>query len=124
MSGGERQRVALARAILKNAPILILDEATSALDTETEGKIKRALDALRKGRTTFIIAHRLSTVANADLILVLDQGRIVERGRFKDLVAQRGLFYRLVKEGDFTQPTEDEEAAAVVAPAPIETVPA
>jgi ATP-binding cassette, subfamily B, beta-glucan exporter len=108
LSGGERQRIALARAVLKSAPILILDEATSALDTETEGKIKRALDTLRKGRTTFIIAHRLSTVANADQILVLDQGHIVERGRFKELVAMGGLFSRLVKEGGFTEPTEDE----------------
>jgi ATP-binding cassette subfamily B protein len=106
LSGGERQRIAVARAILKDAPILILDEATSALDAETEAKIKRALDALRKGRTTFIIAHRLSTVANADQILVLDQGRIVERGRFKELVAQRGLFARMVAEGGFTVPTE------------------
>ncbi len=111
LSGGERQRVALARAILKSAPILILDEATSALDTETEGKIKRALDTLRKGRTTFIIAHRLSTVANADQILVLDHGRIVERGRFKELVAIGGLFSRLVKEGGFTEPTAGEEPA-------------
>ena len=109
LSGGERQRIALARAILKSAPILILDEATSALDTETEGKIKRALDTLRQGRTTFIIAHRLSTVANADLILVFDHGRIVERGTFNALVAQGGLFSRLVKEGDFTQPKTAEE---------------
>ncbi len=115
LSGGERQRIALARAFLKSAPILILDEATSALDTETEGKIKRALDALRQGRTTFIIAHRLSTVANADLILVFDHGRVVERGTFKSLVAERGLFYRLVKEGGFTEPTEDEELAVAVA---------
>ncbi len=111
LSGGERQRIALARAILKSAPILILDEATSALDTETEGKIKRALDTLRQGRTTFIIAHRLSTVANADLILVLDQGRIIERGTFRSLVAQCGLFARLVKEGGFTEPTEEDAAA-------------
>ncbi len=80
LSGGERQRLAIARAILKDAPILILDEATSALDAETEARIKRALDALRKGRTTFIIAHRLSTVANADKIMVMERGRIVERG--------------------------------------------
>lgn len=108
LSGGERQRIAIARAILKQAPILILDEATSALDTETEGKIKRALDALRRGRTTFIIAHRLSTVANADQILVFDQGRIVERGSFKALVRHGGLFARLVAEGGFTEPSEPE----------------
>ncbi len=109
LSGGERQRLAIARAILKDAPILILDEATSALDAETEGKIKRALDALREGRTTFIIAHRLSTVANADTIIVLDKGRIVERGTFRSLVAQKGLFARLVAEGGFTEPTEATE---------------
>jgi ATP-binding cassette, subfamily B, beta-glucan exporter len=109
LSGGERQRLAIARAILKDAPILILDEATSALDAETEAKIKRALDALRKDRTTFIIAHRLSTVADADTILVLDKGRIVERGTFRGLVAQNGLFARLVREGGFTEPTEPEE---------------
>ncbi len=105
LSGGERQRIALARAILKDAPILILDEATSALDAETEAKIKRALDALRRNRTTFIIAHRLSTVANADKILVLDHGRIIERGTFEELVAAGGLFGRMVAEGGFTAPT-------------------
>ncbi len=104
LSGGERQRLAIARAILKDAPILILDEATSALDAETEGKIKRALDRLRQNRTTFIIAHRLSTVANADQILVMDQGRIVERGTYRSLVADGGLFARLVAEGGFTVP--------------------
>ena len=104
LSGGERQRIAIARAILKDAPILILDEATSALDVETEARIKRALDRLRAGRTTFIIAHRLSTVANADTILVLDAGRIVERGSFRELVAIGGLFARLVREGGFTEP--------------------
>jgi glucan exporter ATP-binding protein len=109
LSGGERQRLAIARAILKDAPILILDEATSALDAETEARIKRALDVLRKGRTTFIIAHRLSTVANADKILVLEHGRIIERGKFRELVAQGGLFARLVAEGGFTEPTEASE---------------
>ncbi len=104
LSGGERQRLAIARAILKDAPILVLDEATSALDAETEARIKRALDALRRGRTTFIIAHRLSTVAHADTILVLDQGEIVERGRFDELVARKGLFSRMVSEGGFTVP--------------------
>jgi ATP-binding cassette, subfamily B, beta-glucan exporter len=113
LSGGERQRLAVARAILKDAPILILDEATSALDAETEGKIKRALDALRKGRTTFIIAHRLSTVADADTILVLDKGRIVERGTFSGLVAQKGLFARLVAEGGFTEPVEHDEPVVI-----------
>jgi ATP-binding cassette, subfamily B, beta-glucan exporter len=113
LSGGERQRLAIARAILKDAPILILDEATSALDAETEAKIKRALDTLRKGRTTFVIAHRLSTVANADEILVLDHGRIVERGQFRALAEGTGLFSRLVAEGGFTIPktTEDVDAA-------------
>ena len=105
LSGGERQRLAIARAILKDAPILILDEATSALDAETEAEIKRALDALRRGRTTFVIAHRLSTVADADRILVIDHGRIVERGSFRDLAAAGGLFARLVAEGGFTEPT-------------------
>jgi ATP-binding cassette subfamily B protein len=108
LSGGERQRIAIARAILKNAPILILDEATSALDAETEAKIKRALDTLRQGRTTFIIAHRLSTVADADRILVLDQGRVIERGTFQSLVDQGGLFARLVREGGFTEPVRQD----------------
>jgi ATP-binding cassette, subfamily B, beta-glucan exporter len=115
LSGGERQRIAIARAILKDAPTLILDEATSALDVETEARIKRALDRLRAGRTTFIIAHRLSTVANADTILVLDAGRIVERGSFRELVAKGGIFARLVREGGFTEPVAQSalpEAAA------------
>lgn len=111
LSGGERQRVAIARAILKDAPILILDEATSALDAETESKIKKALDALRKDRTTFIIAHRLSTVANADEIVVVDQGRIVERGTFRSLVADGGLFARLVAAGGFSIPKQDDDEA-------------
>lgn len=98
LSGGERQRLAIARAILKDAPILILDEATSALDTVTEAKVKTALDAASRGRTTFIIAHRLSTIVDADLILVLDKGRIVERGDFRDLVAQDGRFARMARE--------------------------
>lgn len=110
LSGGERQRVAIARAILKNAPILILDEATSALDTETEARIKKALDALRRGRTTFVIAHRLSTVATADHILVFDNGRIVEQGTFTELRNATGLFSRLVAEGTFNEPHEQTAA--------------
>ena len=115
LSGGERQRLAIARAILKDAPILILDEATSALDVETEARIKRALDRLRSGRTTFIIAHRLSTVANADTILVLEAGRVVERGTFRELVANKGLFARLVAEGGFTEPVPPAVMADAVA---------
>jgi ATP-binding cassette subfamily B protein len=111
LSGGERQRIAIARAILKNAPILILDEATSALDNETEAKIKRALDAVRRGRTTFLIAHRLSTVANADKILVLDRGRIVEAGAFSELARAGGLFERLVKAGSFEDDYREQPTA-------------
>jgi ATP-binding cassette subfamily B protein len=114
LSGGERQRLALARAILKDAPIFIFDEATSALDVQTEAKIKRALDQLRRGRTTFIIAHRLSTVADADLILVLEHGRIVERGTFSELVAHKGLFARMVHEGGFNAPEPDADPVQVM----------
>jgi ATP-binding cassette subfamily B protein len=101
LSGGERQRLAIARAMLKDAPILILDEATSALDNATEARIQKALGSLTQGRTTFVIAHRLSTVRNADLILVLDQGRLVESGRFAELVQRGGLFAELAQQGKF-----------------------
>ena len=96
LSGGERQRLAIARALLKDPPILILDEATSALDAATEARVQRALKALTHNRTTFVIAHRLSTVRDADRILVFDQGRIVERGTFAELVAADGVFANLV----------------------------
>jgi glucan exporter ATP-binding protein len=101
LSGGERQRLAIARAMLKAAPILLLDEATSALDAETEARIKLAIDQARRGRTTFIIAHRLSTVTDADLIFVLAGGRIVERGTFEDLMRAGGPFTRLATAGGF-----------------------
>ncbi|WP_301590144.1 glucan ABC transporter ATP-binding protein/ permease [Sabulicella glaciei] len=97
LSGGQRQRLAIARALLKDPPVLILDEATSALDAATEAKVQKALKALMAGRTTFIIAHRLSTVRDADEIMVFDQGRIVERGSFAQLVHEGGRFAELVR---------------------------
>jgi subfamily B ATP-binding cassette protein MsbA len=95
LSGGQRQRLAIARAVLKNAPILVLDEATSALDTESERAVQTALDALMKGRTTFCIAHRLSTILHADVIVVLDQGKIVETGTHDELVQHGGVYQKL-----------------------------
>ncbi|MEI9962560.1 MAG: ABC transporter transmembrane domain-containing protein [Limisphaerales bacterium] len=95
LSGGQRQRLAIARAVLKNAPILILDEATNALDAEVERQVQGELDALMKGRTTFCIAHRLSTIFHADVIIVLDQGRIVESGKHDELVKHGGIYQKL-----------------------------
>jgi ABC-type multidrug transport system fused ATPase/permease subunit len=92
LSGGQRQRVAIARALLMNPRILILDDSTSSVDTQTEKLIQSALDALMEGRTTFVIAHRLSTVRRADMILVMDQGQIVERGTHQELLARGGLY--------------------------------
>jgi ATP-binding cassette, subfamily B, heavy metal transporter len=95
LSGGEKQRVAIARTILKSPPILMLDEATSALDTGTEQEIQAALDEVSKNRTTLIIAHRLSTVINADEIIVLKDGAIAERGTHAELLEQKGLYERM-----------------------------
>jgi subfamily B ATP-binding cassette protein MsbA len=95
LSGGQRQRLAIARAVLRDAPILVLDEATSALDTESERAVQAALDDLMKDRTTICIAHRLSTILHADLIVVLDQGKIVETGSHAELVQRGGVYQKL-----------------------------
>ncbi len=95
LSGGQRQRLSIARAVLKNPPILILDEATSSLDVESERLVQDALSKLMKSRTSIVIAHRLSTVVNADLICVLHMGEIAEKGNHTELMAKKGLYYKL-----------------------------
>jgi ATP-binding cassette subfamily B protein/subfamily B ATP-binding cassette protein MsbA len=112
LSGGERQRLSIARALLKDAPILILDEPTSALDAETEGLLLEALERLMAGRTTLIIAHRLSTIRNADLIVALQDGRLVEAGAHADLLAQGGLYARLHQLQTSTGPRPEALSAA------------
>ncbi len=125
LSGGERQRLAIARAILKDSPILVLDEATSALDVETEEKVKQAVDDLSQNRTTFIIAHRLSTVRSADIVLFMDKGHLVERGSFDELAARGGRFSDLLRAGglqleDKSEKAQNEEAeASNVMPFPV-----
>jgi len=114
LSGGERQRLAIARAILRDAPILVLDEATSALDNITEARVKKALDTARKGRTTFIIAHRLSTIVDANLILVLERGRVVEAGTFDQLVARGGFLAEMVRSGSIEGSAASREAQGSV----------
>ena len=95
LSQGQRQLLAIARAAIYNPPVLVLDEATSSIDTRTEKLVQEGLDALMKGRTSFVIAHRLSTIRNSDCIMVMEQGRIIERGSHDDLIAQQGRYYQL-----------------------------
>ena len=97
LSGGQRQRISIARAVLKNAPILLLDEATSALDTESEKVVQNALNRIMQNKTTFVIAHRLSTIRDADMIVLLDDGKIVETGNHDELMAMNGKYAKLVE---------------------------
>ncbi|TPJ75039.1 glucan ABC transporter ATP-binding protein/ permease [Mesorhizobium sp. B2-7-1] len=113
LSGGERQRIAIARAVLKDAPILVLDEATSALDVETEDRVKEAIDELRRDRTTFIIAHRLTTVRDADLVVFMDKGKVVEMGGFTELSLRNGRFAALLRAGGLLN---DEEVRRLSRP--------
>ena len=101
LSGGQRQRLSIARAVLKNPDIPILDEATSALDTESEKLVQDALNNLLKGRTSVVIAHRLSTIHNADLIVVVDHGRIAEQGTHNELMERNGIYAKLIEMQSF-----------------------
>ena len=95
LSQGQRQLISIARAAVADAPVMILDEATSSIDTRTEKLVQQGMDKLMEGRTVFVIAHRLSTIQNSDAIMVLEQGRIIERGNHKSLIEQKGMYYQL-----------------------------
>jgi ATP-binding cassette subfamily B (MDR/TAP) protein 1 len=116
LSGGQKQRIAIARSIVSNPRILLLDEATSALDPVAERKVQAALDAVRQSRTTIMIAHKLSTVREADIIAVIDRGTVVEQGTHEELITARGAYYRLVAAQDLgdhhEQSTKEDESAA------------
>jgi len=121
LSGGELQRVAIARAILKDPKIMLLDEATSSVDTDTEVTIQQALDKLTEGRTTFIVAHRLSTVMNADLMLVIKDGEIVEQGSPKELLKAKGKYYDLWSKQNGIVPTPAEDVSNLLEESPTTT---
>ena len=112
LSGGQKQRLSIARALIRNAPLVILDEATSALDNKSEKVVQKALDRLMEGRTTIVIAHRLSTIRDADLILVVNDGEIVERGSHEELLAREGAYAALYK-SQFKSKEDEEKAEAV-----------
>jgi ABC-type multidrug transport system fused ATPase/permease subunit len=109
LSGGQKQRVAIARAMLKNAPLLLLDEATSALDTKSERMVQEAIEKLMKGRTVFVVAHRLSTIVNSDIICVIKDGQIIEQGTDDELMALSGE-YKILKQMQVEKKKREEES--------------